>query len=207
MRKVHIVGGDPSYHALFRTMGYECVTDISNADIVVFTGGADVSPSYYGHKEHARTFSVPSRDEHEASIFQFCFGKGIPMAGICRGGQFLNVMSGGEMYQDVSKHTMSHDIVDVETGETVYVSSTHHQMMKPSERGLLVATSRQGGSREWWEDGIFKRDVSTEDVEVVFYEHTKSLCFQPHPEFHGAEYVGMRLYFASLLDRFIWSKK
>lgn len=203
--KVFIVGGGDSYHAMFVSMGYEVVTEVPKADLVCFTGGEDVTPSYYGHPAHSKTYYNARRDEYEAGIYQFCIQKGIPMVGICRGGQFLNVMSGGEMYQDVSKHTMSHHIVDLETGETVYVSSTHHQMMKPSDRALLVATSTQGGTREWWDGEVFVRNVSDEDIEVVWYEDTQCLCFQPHPEFCGANYVGMRIYFESLIKRFIFN--
>ena len=207
MRKVHIIRGDASYQHLFREMGYSIVPKITDADILVFTGGADVSPMYYGHKRHDSTHFDVSRDDHESGIFQYALANDIPMVGVCRGGQLLNVLSGGEMYQDVSKHVMSHSITDLETGEVVFVSSTHHQMMKPSEKGLLVATAAQGGSREWWDGEIFKREVSTQDIEVVFYEHTKCLCFQPHPEFASPDYVGMRTYFKGLLERFIWSKK
>jgi hypothetical protein len=37
----------------------------------------------------------------------------------------------------------------------------------------------------------------------VFYEHTKALCFQPHPEFNSVEYEGMKAYFRSLLTRYL----
>jgi len=204
MKKVMIIDGGGAYQNLFVNMGFQVVKMVHEADLVVFTGGADVTPSYYGHAKHHSTHSDAARDEYESGIFQVCLQKKIPMVGICRGGQLLNVLSGGEMYQDVSKHGMSHHIVDLETGETIYVSSTHHQMMKPYEKGLLVATSNQGGSREWWDGQVFTRNVSEEDVEVVWYEHTKSLCFQPHPEFYGSMYIGMHTYFETLLKRFIF---
>jgi len=117
--------------------------------------------------------------------------------------QFLNVMSGGRMYQHVEKHTAAHTITDAETGETVYVSSTHHQMMMPAPSGLLVASSSLGGSREWYDGEVFKKDISKEDIEVVYYTHTKCLCFQPHPEFNYAEYDGMREYFSRCVTKYL----
>ena len=208
MKKVCIVNSSLAYHMLFTSYGFEVVDYVPDdtlrpVDLLVFTGGADVSPGLYGHPEHATTYNDVYRDQREAQIFENALLYNIPMVGICRGGQFLNVMSGGEMYQDVGGHGMPHEITDLVTGETVYVSSTHHQMMKPSSKGLLVASSHIGGYREHWDGGIFKRETSEQDVEVVFYEETRSLCFQPHPEFTSPEYIGMYVYFRSLLERYL----
>jgi gamma-glutamyl-gamma-aminobutyrate hydrolase PuuD len=203
MKKVFVVGGDVSYHNMFIELGFTLVESHEDASLVCFTGGADVSPEIYGHKAHPFTGNSPLRDLHESQVFMECRKLGIPMVGICRGGQFLNVMSGGEMYQHVTKHTQSHSITDLETGDVVYVSSTHHQMMKPSEKGFLVASSTLHGEREWWDGAVFAKEESEQDIEVVWYEHTKCLCFQPHPEFNSPDYLGMRRYFADLLNRFI----
>ena len=202
MKKVFIVDGGLAYTGLFVKMGYDIAASLKEADIVCFTGGSDVDPGLYGHKQHHRTFVHRPRDVEETAVFKEALGMGMPMVGICRGGQFLNVMSGGEMYQDVDRHTTSHNIVDATTGEVIYVSSTHHQMMKPSEAGIMVAFSNQGGNREWWDGQVFKKEISQVDNEVVYYKHTRCLCFQPHPEFTGPEMVGMRVYFKSLLERF-----
>jgi gamma-glutamyl-gamma-aminobutyrate hydrolase PuuD len=216
---VCIINGSSDYRRLFEKMGWTLIPlmsetsrnatssswkiNLKNADLVVFTGGADVSPNLYGDKKHQYTGNDPVRDENESEIFTMALDEGIPMVGICRGGQFLNVMSGGRMYQDVTGHGGSHEIVDAETGETVYVSSTHHQMMMPSKQGKVVATSRGVTSnREWFDAQVFKRDVNTEGIEVVYYDHTRSLCFQPHPEFDGVHFGGMKNYFKSLLERF-----
>lgn len=203
MKKVCIINGGSQYAFLFRDIGFEPCDQLNEADLICFTGGSDVSPSLYGHKEHMQTFTNTFRDEAEMVLFKEGLKLGKPFVGICRGGQFLNVMSGGEMYQDVTKHGFSHDLTDLETGEVVYVSSTHHQMMKPSDRAIIVAVANQGGTREWWDGEVFKREVSKDDVEVVFYEHTRSLCFQPHPEFTGKDMVNMRMYFLSLINRFL----
>lgn len=206
-KNVYIVNGDAQYGRLFTDLGYTvCQSMLSEqlqpVNLVVFTGGEDVTPDLYGHEHHTYTYNNVVRDANEKALFDKALLYSIPMVGICRGGQFLNVMSGGEMYQDVTKHTCSHEITDVLTGEVVYVTSTHHQMMKPSSKALLVASSALGGDREWWNGEIFRREVSEQDIEVVYYEHTNSLCFQPHPEFYGAEYEGMKRYFKSLLERF-----
>ena len=206
MKKIYIVNGSEGYSALFKRMGYEIAQDLDNVSLVCFTGGSDVTPSLYGHSKHASTFNNVQRDQYEADIFQLCVERSIPMVGICRGAQFLNVMSGGEMYQDVSYHTRDHLITDLETGESVWVSSTHHQMMKPTSKAVLVATGSLKGERTWWDNGVFNKDTSNEDIEVVYYEDTQCLCFQPHPEFMGENYRNMHTYFASLVERFLVKK-
>jgi GMP synthase-like glutamine amidotransferase len=201
--KVFVIDGLRAYTQLFISLGCAITQTIHEADLVCFTGGADVTPAMYGDFQHRDTYNDFRRDEAESRVFHECIRLNIPMVGICRGGQFLNVMSGGRMYQHVEGHTRPHNITDLETGEVVYVSSTHHQMMMPSPRGLLVASSQLGGTREWYDGEIFRRDVSKEDIEVVFYEHTRALCFQPHPEFMDAGYEGMRRYFKGLLVKFL----
>lgn len=200
--KVYIEHSSPAYVNLFQSLGYVVTHDKREANLAVFTGGADVSPSLYGDAQHKYTGNDPHRDAIEKKAFEFFSSHGVPCVGICRGGQFLNVMSGGRMYQHVSNHTGDHVITDARTGETVYVSSTHHQMFLPSSDAILVASSTLGGTREWYEGEIFKKDVSDLDFEVVYYPATKCLCFQPHPEFSAPEYKGMKDYFKRLLKEF-----
>ena len=158
-------------------------------DLVVFLGGEDVDPALYHESCLSRTTINKKRDRFE--ITQFEEYKDRPKVGICRGGQFLNVMSGGEMWQDVDNHTTNHGLVDLLTRDDHFydymeVTSTHHQMMRPSEDGEVLAIA--------WEATRFhsgaRTDNKTElparpifDTEVVFYEKTNSLCFQPHPEY------------------------
>ena len=202
MKNVFIIGGGRDYSFLFKHLGLGEVGSVKEADLICFTGGEDVTPSLYGDAAHPWTGNNPQRDAYENQIFKEALALGIPCVGICRGAQFLNVMSGGRMYQHVTEHCHSHSLTDIESGELIYVSSTHHQMMMPSDKAVLVATANEKGTREWYDGQVAKRDVSKEDYEVVYYPHTNSLCFQPHPEFDSAEFVGMRRYFGDLLSRF-----
>lgn len=201
--RVFIVDGNHQYDELFRSMGHSLVSTIDFAEMLCFTGGSDVSPEIYGDKAHPYTGYDRNRDQYEFNLFNRAVELGIPMVGICRGGQFLNVMNGGRMYQHVSKHTAPHEIIDLQTGETVLVSSTHHQMMMMAPSGLLVASSALAGTREWFDGQIAKKDISDEDIEVVYYEDSNCLCFQPHPEFSSPEYEPMRDYFERLINKFL----
>ena len=108
MSRVLIVSGSLAYRQMFINYGFTVVEDIQFADLVCFTGGEDVSPHLYGQPVHPLTFSSVRRDEKEKAIFDACCERNLPMVGICRGGQFLNVMSGGKMYQHVTNHTRQH---------------------------------------------------------------------------------------------------
>lgn len=202
--KVEIVNGSPAYRNLFIRMGFDVVDGSGGKpDLICFTGGADVTSSLYGDKSHPFTGSDLYRDKWEKEIYIQALADGIPMVGICRGGQFLNVMSGGRMYQHVDKHVGDHYLIDRKTGESIMVSSTHHQMMMPTDEAVLIASSILHGAREWYDGQIARRDISDEDIEVVYYPVTKCLCFQPHPEFTGPQYVRMANYFAGLVEKLL----
>jgi gamma-glutamyl-gamma-aminobutyrate hydrolase PuuD len=201
-KSVYIVAPSYQYEKLFTDMGWYLASTLSEADLVCFTGGEDVSPCLYGAISHRTTYSNQTRDDLEMEIYETAQRLHIPCVGICRGGQLLNVLNGGAMYQHVSSHTRDHLITDVLSLETLLVTSTHHQMMKPAKNALIVATSHMYGTREWYEGKEFHNDVSDLDIEVVWYAKTQSLCFQPHPEFSGSIYKPMKEYFGMLLKRF-----
>lgn len=194
VKKVYIVGGDYSIRNMYEIRGWGVVFDPYEADLIQFTGGEDVDPSYYKEEKHATTYSNPKRDAREAHIFNSL--KEMPMAGICRGGQFLNVMCGGEMWQNVDGHTRSHVLRMVKTGETYEVTSTHHQMMRPPDGADVLATANISTRRE----SATYKNTSTDfqDVEIVKYGN--KLCFQPHPEYVHRDHECQELFFNLLKD-------
>lgn len=204
MTKVHIVSGNEAYRQLFIKAGFT-ISNAAEAELVCFTGGEDVSPNLYGDKRHPTTHNNPHRDFRESELFTNFLFRGLPMVGICRGAQFLNVMAGGRMYQNVTRHTAPHHLTNLRDGTFVWVTSTHHQMMMPSDAGQLLGASYLEGDREWFDGEVAKRDKSNEDIEVVLYARKRLLCFQPHPEMYQGyhEYDGMREYFFSLVSELI----
>lgn len=200
--KVLVVGGDILIERMFLNRGFEITTDEQNADIAVFTGGADVSPELYGEPNFASHVNK-ARDDKEQRKFEYLKELGVPMVGICRGGQFLNVMNGGTMYQDVESHAIggTHPIMDVETGDTIAVTSTHHQMMRPNLQAPdyeLIAYATLGGAKSYWFQDQVVRNHDGIDFEVLYYPESKSLCFQPHPEYSHKD---TESYFFKILDQ------
>lgn len=201
MPKVYIVGTDFGISGMYLRRGWTLVNSIDESvSLIQFTGGEDVDPSYYSETKHARTYSNPSRDAAEAGIYNEWVGK-LPMAGICRGGQFLNVMNGGKMWQHINNHALSgkHDAY-CELTETFYaVTSTHHQMMIPAKHGKLLLHASESTVRESANHTETGKGV---DVEAVFYPDTYCVCFQPHPEYVNINDECQNLFF-NYLERLI----
>lgn len=209
MTKVYIVGstGRCEYSRMFLRQGWDVVHDITKADLMQFTGGEDVTPLLYGEPSHPRSYYNFERDLIESGYFAVAQLLHIPMAGICRGGQFLNVMNGGKMYQDVDNHAIrgTHSCVDRFTGERHEVTSTHHQMMRAAPHGEVIAVANLATHKEHMgqhkDHSIVINGVLGNDVEVVYYDKSKSLCFQPHPEFFGAG--STEKYYFELISRYL----
>lgn len=208
---VYVVGNSFQYIKMFKERGFNVVDDLCYADLVQFTGGEDVSPFLYGQHTHRTTYNNPSRDSREKHIFEMCATRNIKMAGICRGGQFLNVMNGGEMFQDVDNHAImgTHGVLDLETNAIIECTSTHHQMMRPgvtTSSVVGVASEPLASYKESMTtltdpyDVIESEDVT--DYEVLYYKDTNSLCFQPHPEIVRKEHPCQEYYF-QLLERYL----
>lgn len=204
MKKVYIVNSSWDYENMWTSMGYEVVSSLEKADIVQFTGGADVSPHLYG-EVNVRSWCDANRDIYEQKIFKQVLKMGLPMVGICRGGQFLNVMNGGKMWQHVDGHAIggTHGVYDYELDKHFQCTSTHHQMMRPavnSDVRLVGGASDNRATVFVNEEGSFvENDWYDADCEVLFYPTTNCLCFQPHPEFEEGE---CRDYFSILVRRY-----
>lgn len=67
-----------------------------------FTGGCDILPEYYGEIALPGLRQLcPVRDEFEIKIYQSAASRDLPMLGVCRGMQIMNVAAGGSLYQDI----------------------------------------------------------------------------------------------------------
>lgn len=70
-------------------------------DGLVIGGGDDISPEHYGHDIKARIRPDPERDRLEMRWIEHALEQDIPMLGICRGAQLINVVLGGTLHQDI----------------------------------------------------------------------------------------------------------
>jgi putative glutamine amidotransferase len=163
---------------------------LDGCDGLLLSGGEDVDPSWYG-AEPSPHLSPPSqeRDLFELALFAVARQRGLPILGICRGIQLINVALGGTLFQDLpSEHPGPVDhspsgarnarthVIRLEPGsraatalETLRptVNSVHHQAIKDLAPGL-VATG-------WSEDGLIEAAESGAGASWI-------LAVQWHPE-------------------------
>lgn len=158
---------------------------LKGCDALVVWGGEDISPSLYSHKlrPETRADARPSRrDAIEWALMQRAVEQGIPIIGICRGGQMLCALAGGSLYQHVNGHTGGGHAVDTIDGHVLHVSSLHHQMMNPenTEHQLLMWSSKKRSDVYINQDGVVDTNV---EPEYIYFPEVKGHAIQWHPEF------------------------
>lgn len=197
---------------------FQEVWNIKGADVVMFTGGADVSPRLYNEPVGQYTSTNWNRDQNELEIFEFAVDHGIKMLGICRGSQFLTVMAGGKLVQDVTDHGRSHAIYSIEcpeldeldkpfdyiNGQSVIMSSTHHQMMHPynlDEQDYDILAYARHRSKHYLNGHNQPIPHSGIEPEIVWYQKIKALAIQGHPEIMDFNSSGVQ-YCRSLIKEY-----
>ncbi len=126
-------------------------------DALIIAGGADVDPGAYGAAADERTTNTrPERDAYELALANAAVARDLPLLGICRGMEILNVAMGGDLIQHLATaathlHTpgvyADHEVV-LEPGslaaravgaERITVRSHHHQGVGRIGEGLVVS--------------------------------------------------------------------
>ncbi len=134
---------------------------LAQCDGLVLTGGNDITPSLYGEEVLNDTVvPAPERDAGEPRLCRMALERDLPILGICRGIQIINVHFGGTLYQDIPAqfdtdvnhsmekphhrtchdcrippHTPLHDLLGV---DSIQVNSHHHQAVKRVAPGFEV---------------------------------------------------------------------
>ncbi len=197
------------YGDMFINYGWAIVNNINEADLVVFTGGPDVSPELYSEGMHPNNLVDTKRDEKELEIYEQAQEMGLYCVGICRGAQFLHVMNGGSLLQDVDNHTEPHLTNVFGFPKDVKVSSTHHQMMFPNspESHMVVMSNPPLTTKKEKvtpEGTVFGVSNFLDDVESIYYPDADCLCFQPHPEHENDD---CRRVFFYLIRNYLFQEK
>jgi putative glutamine amidotransferase len=163
---------------------------LDGCDGLLLTGGEDIHPSWYG-ADPSPLLSPPSqeRDLFEVALFAVARQRGLPILGICRGIQLINVALGGTLFQDLPserpgrvdhsptgpRNTRSH-MVRIEPGSraalaldatSITVNSLHHQAVKDLAPDLVASG--------WTEDGLIEAAETRSDSSWI-------LAVQWHPE-------------------------
>lgn len=174
---------------------------IMRLDGLLFTGGGDLSPSFYNEKTMKETRSISlERDICEKELFSIAIDIDMPVFGICRGAQIINAFSGGTLYQDINvqrdgslKHSntgcardeMHHKVyIEKESGlynilqsECIGVNSFHHQAVKDVAPNFKITAKSTDGIIE----GI---ECINKNFVMGVQWHPEELAFK-YPEFMG----------------------
>jgi len=147
--------------------------ELAGLDGLVLTGGGDVDPEYYGYEDVsglAREINR-ARDEFEFQLIERALDREIPILGVCRGMQIMNVYLGGTLVPDLRKAghenherqqgrdgehlvmPVPHTLVAAITGlGSQAVNSAHHQAVEHLGRGLMASAVSKDGvieAAEW----------------------------------------------------------
>lgn len=212
-----------AYGSMFLNMGITPVADMDEADMLCFTGGADVSPTLYGRHKHPSAHISPERDDYCQFLWKSFRGANKPIVGICRGAQFVHVMNGHELVQDCDNHAAmgGHNARTSWMPGEVKVSSTHHQMMWLTDKQVEDSVAGDNGVEILLSTAslcTYKRTMSYEhrsvkvvaieqgiDIESCAYRNTNSVSFQPHPEFavHNDDFAECAKAFNFILNNYL----
>jgi len=95
VKAVHETGG----RAVLITPDDPDTDVLESLDGIVFSGGGDVDPTYWGAERHPRTDIDPARDTSELMLMRAAIEADLPLLGVCRGMQVMAVASGGSLHQ------------------------------------------------------------------------------------------------------------
>jgi putative glutamine amidotransferase len=159
---------------------------------LLLTGGNAVDPRRYGQENHGLCrLVIPHRDELEREALEYCVERGLPVLGVCRGMQFLNVARGGAMLQDLAITTVEHEQVgDLSRFHLVEVAADTDLARLVGAAGALRVNSRhhQGLRREHLAPGMRATAVAADGV-VEGIESADGdaplMGIQFHPEYSG----------------------
>jgi putative glutamine amidotransferase len=149
---------------------------IRQLDGILFSGGGDIHPECYGGEMHPMVNRVDrDRDRVELDAIDQALSLGLPIMGICRGIQLINVAFGGSLYEDLTgqkpgaiqhdyssempRHYLAHPIqvtpgsklAEITKKPELKVNSMHHQGIKDLGRGLQVNADALDGLIEAFE--------------------------------------------------------
>lgn len=205
--KVRVLGPPEDTRGFARLFGLadcQMANSLDDADLVVFTGGPDVDPFYYGEVPlEGYHWGDEGRDAADIGAYLHCLDAGIPMTGICRGAQFLAVMNGAKLWQHIDGHNGGHAMWDVKCSQRLMnVSSVHHQAVMQGAEGMeLIAIDPRPVDR--WTASKKGEPIHSKGsiVEAFFFRETCCIGVQGHPEY--ADYNRYSQWYLELLDEYI----
>jgi putative glutamine amidotransferase len=144
--------------------------EAASVDGIIFTGGGDIAPERFGKADEAgRCEGIkPQRDDHELRVCDVARRRALPILGICRGEQLLNVAFGGTLITDIptardhvkqdgqdARHAIStvadSIVAQLAAADRAEVNSSHHQAVDRLAEPFVVTARANDGTIEAFE--------------------------------------------------------
>lgn len=133
---------------------------VGRLDGILLSGGTDIGAQNYGAESDAAAYPAEAtRDEFELALLAGATKAAVPVLGICRGLQMINVFAGGTLHQHVPEHARSNDpptllahavkisagsVMSDLYGESLDVNSLHHQTVDRLGADLNITATSDG---------------------------------------------------------------
>jgi putative glutamine amidotransferase len=125
---------------------------LDRVDGLILAGGADIDPSNYGAESHPKTHgTVPERDRPEIALARRAIERDMPVLGICRGMQLINVALGGTLRQHVPD-LVGHD--DHRRNPGSFENSDHDVKLAPGSLAERAAGEELHGTKSHHHQGV-----------------------------------------------------
>ncbi len=165
-------------------------------DGLLLTGGVDIDPSLYSKLRHKSIKKIePKRDKMELYLLEKAYKNNLPVFGICRGMQMINVFFGGDLYQNIFdldlkyKHpktilplnqiTIKHKtkLYSILKVSKAKVNALHHQAINKLGKNIIASAHDKNRI-----------------IQAIEHKEKNILAVQWHPEFMPYSYISKKLF-------------
>lgn len=175
---------------------------VEGLDGLLLIGGQDVDPQFYGeerqieyidingsgipYKRPLRDKPSPDRDAFEIELYKAAKERKIPIIGICRGYQLINVAEGGSLFQEIEIYDIAHTVLsdEIVPDHEIIIQENSHAHEIFGSTCFLTCSIHHQGIKNLGKDLVatgFAKDRLIEVVESADSEHFM-IGVQGHPE-------------------------
>jgi putative glutamine amidotransferase len=168
-RNIDVISKAGGLPIILPSTGEECEEYLAILDGIYFSGGIDINPMFFGEDPICGVESTNiERDRFEIELYKKAVRIDLPMLGVCRGMQVINIAAGGTIYQDLSAqlpNSICHNqdgsplsdyfhkilieenskLYNIHKNKEIYTNTFHHQAVKDVAPGFKITAKTKDG--------------------------------------------------------------